>query len=100
LSIWFTPYHAIVLLPANLLLLTVALDKACEPRARHVVVAALVGCQALQYLVGQWELRGATSLVGFALVVLALGVVRRARQSRVEQPQPMELAGMELPERG
>jgi len=77
-SIWFMPYHAIVLLPANMLLLTVALDKTWETRARQAAVAALLGSQSLQYSLAHWELRGATSLVSFALIVLALGVVRSA----------------------
>jgi hypothetical protein len=49
--------------------------------------AALVGGQALQYLLGRWELRGATSLAGFAIVVLALGWVRSAACNEREAPR-------------
>jgi len=82
-SIWFTPYHAIVLLPANMLLLAVALGKDWERWTRGAAITALVGCQILQYSIGQWELRGATSLVSFILVLLALGIVRKALESRM-----------------
>jgi hypothetical protein len=37
----------------------------------------LVSSEILQYAVGEWEWRGATSLASFALVVLALGLIRR-----------------------
>jgi hypothetical protein len=87
-SIWFTPYHAIVLLPANMLLLTVALSKDWDLWTRRAAVTALVGCQILQYSIGQWELRGVTSLVSFILILLALGIVRvnsrKALESRMK----------------
>jgi hypothetical protein len=81
-SIWFTPYHAIVLLPAYLLLLTVALSRDWDLWTRRAATTVLIGCQILQYSIGQWELRGATSMLSFALVVLALAIVRKSVDSR------------------
>ena len=74
-SVWFTPYHAIVLLPAYMLLLTVAVSKTWDITTRATALAVLIGCQILQYAI-RAELRGAIYLVSFCLVVLALGVVR------------------------
>jgi hypothetical protein len=74
-SIWFTPYHAIVLLPINMLLLTVAANETRNIRTRCVALATLVACQILQYAFPS-EFRGATYFVIFTLVVVALGVVR------------------------
>ena len=85
-SIWFTPYHAVVLLPANMLLLTVALGNDRSLWARRAAAAALVGCQILQYAIQQWELRGATSLASFVLIVLALGMVRSDSPKAMESP--------------
>ena len=74
-SIWFTPYHAVVLLPAYMLLLTAVVSETWNFRIRCMVLATLVGCQILQYAIRS-ELRGAIYLVMFGLVVVALGVVR------------------------
>ena len=74
-SIWFTPYHAVVLLPANMLLLTVVVSETWNVRIRGIALATLVGCQILQYAIPS-EFRGATYLIIFSLVVVALGVVR------------------------
>jgi hypothetical protein len=76
-SIWFIPYHAIVLLPANMLLLTVALGSEWDSPRRWAAGSALAASQILQYSVDQWDLRGATSLATFALVVLALAIIRK-----------------------
>jgi len=86
-SIWFTPYHAIVLLPAYMLLLTVAVSKDWDLWTRRVAATALVGCQILQYSISLWELRGARSLISFTLILLALCVVRsKRRNARVLMP--------------
>jgi len=74
-SIWFTPYHAVVLLPAHMLLLTVVASEAWNVRIRCMALLTLVGCQIMQYAIPS-ELRGAIYLVLFGLVVVALGVVR------------------------
>ncbi len=82
-SVWFTPYHAIVLLPAYMLLLTVAVSREWDLRTRGTAVVALAGCQILQYSIRS-ELRGAIYLVCFVLVVVALGAVRaRCRKAPV-----------------
>jgi hypothetical protein len=88
-SIWFTPYHAVVLLPANMLLLTVVLGNDRSLWTRRAAAAAMIGCQILQYTIVQWELRGATSLVSFVLILIALGMVRsscpNALESRINE---------------
>jgi hypothetical protein len=83
-SIWFTPYHAVVLLPANMLLLTVVLGKDRSLWTRRAAAVALAGCQILQYAIDQWELRGATSLLSFVLILLALGMVRAGSPKALE----------------
>ena len=49
----------------------------------------MIGCQILQYTIVQWELRGATSLVSFVLILIALGMVRsscpNALESRINE---------------
>jgi hypothetical protein len=90
-SIWFIPYHAIVLLPANMLLLTVALGSEWDFLRRGAAVGALVASQVLQYAVVQWDLRGATSLATFALVVLALAIIRKVPE--VDLRIPIAMAG-------
>jgi len=74
-SVWFTPYHAVVLLPAYMLLLTVVVSDAWKFRIRCMALATLAACQILQYAIRS-ELRGTTYLVIFALVVVALGIMR------------------------
>jgi hypothetical protein len=88
-SIWFTPYHAVVLLPANMLLLTVVVSETWNVRIRGIALATLVGCQILQYAIPS-EFRGATYLVIFSLVVVALGVVRsRIGETRSDLSQDL-----------
>jgi hypothetical protein len=60
-----------------MLLLTVALGSEWDSLRRRAAVGALVASQVLQYSVDQWDLRGATSLATFALVVLALAIIRK-----------------------
>jgi hypothetical protein len=59
------------------------LDKDWDAWTRGAAMTAMVACQILQYAIGQWELRGATSLVSFVVIVLALGIVRKAMESRM-----------------
>jgi hypothetical protein len=88
-SIWFTPYHAIVLLPVHMLLLTVVVSESWNVRIRGMALATLAGCQLMQYAVPS-ELRGATYLVIFAIVVVALGVVRsRIGETRCDLSQDL-----------
>lgn len=82
-SIWFMPYHAIVLLPAYMLLLTIALSTGRKLWTRRIAAFALIACQILRYSVTQWELRGAVYLISFILILLALAATRTAEESVV-----------------
>ncbi len=76
-SPWFQPYHAVVLLPAYVLLLTVAATET-EPRGIRVAAGmALLGSQILYYSFRSWEFRGAVFLAIFLTVTITLGAVRR-----------------------
>jgi hypothetical protein len=78
LSTWFVPYHAVVMLPALLLLLTVAVSAEWPRWARATAIVALAGCQLLRFSPFSFELRGLIYLVSFSLLVLGLGAVRLA----------------------
>ena len=82
-SIWFMPYHAIVLLPAYMLLLTIALSTGRKLWTRRIAAFALIACQILRYSVTQWELRGAVYLISFILILLALAATRTTEESVV-----------------
>jgi hypothetical protein len=79
-SIWFMPYHAIVLLPAYMLLLTVAVSTDRDIWTRRIAAFALIACQILRYVVTLWDLRGAVYLTSFVLILLALGALRRTEK--------------------
>lgn len=84
LSIWFIPYHAVVMLPAYMLLLTIA---ASEDRSKWLRVAsggACVGCLFVRFVVPDWNYRGAVFLASFVIMLFALGAIRRALASQTE----------------
>jgi hypothetical protein len=77
LSTWFVPYHAIIMLPAFVLLLTVALDASWPISVRAAAIAAPAGYELLHIFVRSWELRAGLFYCTFVLIVAALVVVRR-----------------------
>jgi hypothetical protein len=78
----FTPYHAIVLLPAFLILLSGVIEKK-EPWLRVIALSTLIGSQLLLLALPSWELRSLMYLLSFAFVVTALGIVRYAERSQI-----------------
>lgn len=78
----FSPYHAIVLLPAFLILIVTAIDKKEPVWVRGVALIALIGCQTFVLAIREWELRSLMYLLSFSLTLVALGVVRYAGISR------------------
>ena len=82
LSTWFLPYHAVVLLPAFVLLLTVAVSDEWPLPVRVAAVAAPALHELLRFALRAWEFRGAVYLLSFVAVLLALGAVRLAHRMR------------------
>jgi Glycosyltransferase family 87 len=78
LSTWFVPYHAIIMLPAFVLLLTVALDASWPIRVRAAAIAAPAGYELLHIFVRSWELRAGLFYCTFVLIIAALAVVRQS----------------------
>lgn len=76
-SPWLEPHHTVALLPAALLLITVALDQKVIVRHRIMAGTALAGVTLLREFVGPFPLRGLSLLGQFALIVFVLAMLRR-----------------------
>jgi hypothetical protein len=79
----FSPYHAIVLLPAFLVLLSTVIDKKAPSSLRGVALTALVCCEVLVLAVTDWGLRSGMYLVSFSLVLIALGAARYVERDNI-----------------
>jgi hydrogenase/urease accessory protein HupE len=77
LSTWLIPYHTVVLLPAFVLLIVVAMAPAWPAAIRVASAVALIVYEALRLLRPDEHYRGAVYLIGFVFTVLALGLIRR-----------------------
>jgi hypothetical protein len=77
LSIWFIPYHAVVTLPAYMLLLVVASSNDWPKWLRVSSGSACVASLVVRFALPDWNYRGAMFLVTFVILLLALGAVRR-----------------------
>ncbi|MBV9558608.1 MAG: DUF2029 domain-containing protein [Pseudolabrys sp.] len=84
-SHWFVGYHAVPLLPAYVVLLTVACDDEAPRRARIYAVGAIAAAQVVYYSIRTYELRAAIYLFVFTAVVAGLGLVRATIARRVER---------------
>jgi len=82
----FSPYHAIVLLPAFLTLLSTLIDKNETSWLRGVTLSAIIGGQLLLLVLPHWELRSLMYLLSFTFIVIALGIVRYAERSSNPDP--------------
>ncbi|HZP76317.1 MAG TPA: glycosyltransferase family 87 protein [Pseudolabrys sp.] len=82
LSTWLVPYHTVVLLPAFVLLLTVAAKPAFTMWLRGGALAAVLACGALRLIPLGEDYRGGIYLTSFVIIGLALAVVRGFPQSR------------------
>jgi hypothetical protein len=94
LSSWFVPYHAIIMLPAFALLLSIAVDRSWPARIRFAAIAAPIGYELLHLSVlRSWELRAGLLYCAFVLIVAALGVVRPSlAASRADRTIPVGTA--------
>jgi Glycosyltransferase family 87 len=78
LSTWFLPYHAVVMLPAYMILLTAAIADGSRTPTRAIAAGAIAACQVAHFALPRWDYRGLMFLVSFVFVLLALAAVRRA----------------------
>ncbi len=80
LSTWFVPYHAVVIIPALVLLLSVAADARWTTAAR---VSALVSClapSALLLVLSRWELRSVAYYLSFLAILIGIAIIRLSAQ--------------------
>lgn len=84
LSIWFIPYHAVVMLPAYMLLLTIVVADEWPKRLRVISAGACLACLVVRFAVTDWNYRGAVFLVSFTILLGALGVIRWALMRAVK----------------
>lgn len=77
-STWLEPYHAVVMLPAYILLLTVLFRDEWPSTARVLSAAAFCGPIISRIAIHQLEIRGLAFLISFSLIVIALAAARRA----------------------
>jgi hypothetical protein len=87
LSTWFIPYHAVVMLPAYMILLTVAIADGSPKRLRAIAVGAVATCQVARFTVHDWNYRGLVFLISFVFLLLALAAVRRMSKDGMPLPQ-------------
>jgi hypothetical protein len=76
LSSWFVPYHALVMLPAFVLILANLADEAAPRHVRVLAAIAAIGCVLIHMTIRDWELRAGIYLADFIMVVLTLGAIR------------------------
>lgn len=78
LSVWFIPYHAVVMLPAYMLLLTVAIAGEWPKWLRATSAGACIAGLVVRFAIPSWNYRGAMFLISFVILLSALGAIRRA----------------------
>ena len=88
LSTWFLPYHAVVMLPAWLLVVTVAANKEWPRWIRLAAIAVMVASQILRFGIHDWNYRGAMYFMSFVLLTLLLGAVRWTLAPRAHLSPP------------
>lgn len=82
LSSWFVPYHALVMLPAFVLIVANLIDETAPRRVRVLAAATAAGCVLIHMTIRSWELRAGVYLVDFVMVVLTLGAIRLSLAQR------------------
>jgi hypothetical protein len=103
LSTLFGPYHAVLLVPAFVLLLSVALDDRFSRELRIVAIAPPLAYELLFLCMPSWELRSAVFYLTFLIVLAAFAALResglgRAQQGRavVSAPPALSTAAVEI----
>ena len=82
LSSWFVPYHALVMLPAFVLILANLADETAPRRVRVLAAIAAAGCVLIHLTIGDWELRAGIYLADFVMIVPTLGAIRLSLATR------------------
>jgi hypothetical protein len=78
LSTWLESYHAVIMLPAYILLLTALFRDEWSLTARLLSAAALSGPIITKIAIGRLEMRGLAYLMCLSLILVGLTAVRRA----------------------
>jgi hypothetical protein len=78
LSTWLITYHAVVMLPAFMLLIVIAADSRWPNWLRCTAIASCVGCQVIRFTVRDYDYRGASLVGSCLLILLALIPIRRS----------------------
>jgi hypothetical protein len=76
-SPWLEPYHGVPMLPAAVLLVSVAVDRNVSVRGRSWAAFALISVLLLRVFFDQLLMRGLSMLAQFAVVVVAFALLRR-----------------------
>ncbi len=84
LSTLFGPYHAVVLVPAFVLLLSVAVDESFSRGLRIAAIAPPLVYELLFFVMPSWEMR---SLLFYLTFLMLLGAFALIRASGVERTQ-------------
>jgi hypothetical protein len=92
-SPWFAPYHAIVLVPAFMLLIALVAREMEPLWLRLMAGAALLGSQVLYYSLQRWEFRSAVYLMIFVMVVVVFGAFRRGGADATQLQTKAALSG-------
>jgi hypothetical protein len=76
LSTWFVPYHAVVIIPALILLISVAVDARWTTATRVSALVACVAPQALLLFLSRWELRSVAYYLSFLALLMGIAIMR------------------------
>ena len=89
LSTWLVPYHAVVLLPACVLLLSVVANVAWPNPVRVIALAGSAAYLILQFVFASWDVRSVGVYLSLALVVGTLAAMRLATRMISERELPI-----------
>lgn len=85
-SPWLEPYHAVSMIPAFVLCVLVLFDDTAPNRERLITGAVCGVVLAIKAAGTPFEIRGFVFLIQFALLVLALGSIRRVLARNETEP--------------
>lgn len=88
-SSWLVPYHAVVLLPAFVLIVAALVDSRRPKGLRVAAGIACAGCIALRFGVPAWDLRAGVLTLSLMLTLLALGTIRLASARPAGESRPV-----------
>ncbi|MBX9825648.1 MAG: DUF2029 domain-containing protein [Xanthobacteraceae bacterium] len=88
-SSWLVPYHAVVMLPAFVLIVAALVDSQQPKNLRIVAGIACAGCIALRFAAPAWDLRAGVLTLSLMLTLLALGAIRLTVAPRTSELRPV-----------